>query len=317
MHESVAARAAPRRRKLSRRTINRRLTGYIFLLPAFICLAIVSFVPMFEGIVTSFENFSLFRPGRKEFVGFEQYQFLFDDPIFMKSFWQSWYFALGSVALQAVLGMASALLLNQSIWFRGFFRGLVLIPWVVPGALAAMMFGLLFTSTGLVNTLLDDLGLVRLGLVQPAHPWLSDPNTAMPAIIMANTWKGFPFFTVMFLAALQSIPKDFYEAAMIDGASRAQSFRYITLPGIAPTVLVTTLLGTIWTFNSIDLIYILTSGGPYFSTMTLAMFAYNQGFGRGNIGYASAVGVVILALMTLVTILYLAGYRRIERQGTS
>jgi len=186
--------------------------------------------------------------------------------------------------------MASALLLNQNIWFRGFFRGLVLIPWVVPGALAAMMFGLLFTSTGLVNTLLADLGLVDLGLVNAAHPWLSDPRTSMPTIIMANTWKGFPFFTVMFLAALQSIPKDFYEAAMIDGASSWQSFRHITIPSMAPTILITTLLGTIWTFNSIDLIYILTSGGPYYSTMTLAMFSYNQGFGRGNIGYASAIG---------------------------
>ena len=313
MSATMTARAPARRPMLDRRTLKRWMAGYLFLLPAMICLAVVSFVPMFQGIVTSFENFSLFRPGQRGFVGLDQYRYLAEDPLLARTFWQSWYFALGSVALQAILGMASALLLNQNIWFRGFFRGLVLIPWVVPGALAAMMFGLLFTSTGLVNTLLADLGLVELGLINAAHPWLSDPRTSMPTIIMANTWKGFPFFTVMFLAALQSIPKDYYEAAMIDGASNWQSFRHITLPSMAPTILITTLLGTIWTFNSIDLIYILTSGGPYYSTMTLAMFSYNQGFGRGNIGYASAIGVGILALIAIITIVYLPAYRRVER----
>jgi multiple sugar transport system permease protein len=299
--------------RLSRRKLRRYATAYLFLLPAFICLMIVSFVPMFQGIGASFQIFNLFRPGVHTNVWFEQYGLLLHDRVFMQAFWQSWYFALGSVVCQCVLGMAAALLLNQDIRFRGFFRGLVLIPWVVPGSLAAMMFGLLFTSTGLVNTLLANLGLVQLGVIDAFHPWLSDTNTAMPTIIITNAWKGFPFFAVMFLAALQSIPRDYYEAAKIDGASNVQQFRHITLPSIAPTILISTLLGTIWTFNSIDLIYILTSGGPYFSTMTLAMFAYNQGFGRGNIGYASAVGVVILILMALVTIVYLAAYRKTER----
>ena len=297
----------------SRRMLSRYLTAYLFLIPAMLCLLVVSFIPMFQGIVTSFEAFSLFRPGQRLNVGFDQYEALMNDPVFWRSFWQSWYFALASVALQCILGLAAALLLNQNIYFRGFFRGLVLIPWVVPGSLAAMMFGLLFTSTGLVNTLLNNLGLVELGVISASHPWLSDSNTSMPTIILANTWKGFPFFAVMFIAALQGIPKDYYEAAKIDGATSSQAFFNITLPSLAPTVMITTLLGTIWTFNSIELIFILTSGGPYFSTMTLAMFAYNQGFGRGNIGYASAAGVVILVLMTIVTIAYLASYRKSGR----
>jgi multiple sugar transport system permease protein len=123
-------------------------------------------------------------------------------------------------------------------------------------------------------------------------------------------WKGFPFFAVMFLAAMQTIPADLYEAAKIDGASATRSFLDITLPSIRPTILVTTLLGTIWTFNSIDLIYIMTYGGPYYATMTLAMFAYQQAFGRGFIGVASAVAVYILALMAVVTAVYLVVYRR-------
>jgi len=291
-------------------TLRRFGTAYLFLIPAIVSLAIVSFVPTLQGIGSSFQIYNLFRPGPHTFSGLDQYSQMLRDPIFARSFWQSWYYALGSVVCQCALGMAAALLLNRNIYFRGFFRGLVLIPWVVPGSLAAMMFGLLFTSTGLVNTVLANLGLVQAGVIDAFHPWLSDTNTAMPTIIITNTWKGFPFFAVMFLAALQSIPGEYYEAARIDGATNLQLFRHITLPGIAPTVVITTLLGTIWTFNSIDLIYILTSGGPYYSTMTLAMFAYNQGFGRGNIGYASAIGVVILILMMLATVIYLAAYRR-------
>lgn len=313
MAAAPTATSLPPRRALSRRMMRRYTIGYLFLLPALVCLMIVSFVPMFEGIGTSFRVYNLFRPGHHEFVGLQQYADMFADSIFNKAFWQSWYFALGSVACQCALGMAAALLLNQNIRLRGFFRGLVLIPWVVPGSLAAMMFGLLFTSTGLVNSVLKDLGLVNLGLIDAFHPWLSDPATAMPTLILTNTWKGFPFFAVMFLAALQSIPRDYYEAARIDGASGWASFVHITVPSIAPTILITTLLGTIWTYNNIDLIYILTSGGPFYSTMTLAMFAYNQGFGRGNIGYASAIAVVIVVLMALLTMVYLLAYRRLER----
>lgn len=296
-----------------RRQYRRYSVAYLFLLPALASLTAVSFIPLFQGIRTSFQTYNLFRPGTRIDVGLDQYRYLFDDPIFMKAFWQSWYFALGSVACQFLLGMAAAILLNQNIRFRGLVRGLVLIPWVVPGSLAAMMFGLLFTSTGLVNTFLNWTGLTRLGVIDRFHPWLSDTATSMPTIIITNMWKGFPLFAVMFLAAMQTIPRDYYEAAKIDGASAVRSFFDITVPSMAPTILITTLLGTIWTFNSIDLIYILTSGGPYYSTMTLAMFAYNQGFGRGDIGYGSAIGVVILLLMLVVTTLYLLVYRRTER----
>jgi multiple sugar transport system permease protein len=304
---------ATRGRFTIRGTYRRYAVGYLFLLPAFVALMAVSFIPMLEGFWVSFQTYNLFRPGPRIDVGWDQYRYLLEDPIFMRSFWQSWYFALGSVVCQFLLGMFAAVLLNQNLRFRGVVRGLVLIPWVVPGALAAMMFGLLFTSTGLVNTLLDNIGLTRLGLIEPFHPWLSDTQTAMPVIIITNMWKGFPFFAVMFLAAMQSIPRDLYEAAKLDGASAARSFFDITIPSIAPTVLITTLLGTIWTFNSIDLIYILTSGGPFYSTMTLAMFAYQQGFGRGDIGYASAAAVVIVGLMTLATVVYLVAYRKTEQ----
>ena len=262
----------------------------------------------------SFQLFNLFRPGQRPFVGLQQYQNLIADPLFAKAFFNTWYYTLGSVICQFLLGLVAAVLLNQSIRFQGLFRGIVLIPWVVPGSLAAMMFGLLFTSAGLVNSLLNAVGFTQLGIIGPDHAWLSDTRTAMPTIILTNMWKGFPFFAVMFLAAMQTIPSDLYEAAKMDGASSVRSFFDITLPSIRPTLLITTLLGILWTFNSIDLIYILTSGGPFYATLTLPMWAYQQAFGRGYIGVASALAVIILGLMAAVATIYLIVYRRTVQQ---
>jgi multiple sugar transport system permease protein len=285
--------------------------AYLFLLPALIVLLFVDLIPMVQGVGTSFWGYNIFRPSVRPFVGMRQYTDLLGDEVFVRVFWQSWYFTLGSVACQFLVGLMAAVLLQQSVRFRSFFRAVVLVPWVVPSSLAATMFGLLFTSTGLVNTMLHNMGLTQIGVVPENYPWLSDPHTAMPTIIFTNTWKGFPFFAVMLLAAMQAIPGDLYEAARVDGASTPRSFWHITLPAIRPTILISILLGVIWTFNSVDLIYILTYGGPYFSTLNLAMFAYQQAFGRGLVGYASAVGVVILLLMAVVMTVYLALYRRV------
>jgi multiple sugar transport system permease protein len=293
------------------REVSRQRMAYLFLMPAVVVLLFVDFIPMIQGAGTSFWAYNMFRPGVRPFVGVHQYTDLLNDAIFMRAFWQSFYFTLGSVACQFGVGLIAAVLLNQSVVFRGYFRAIVLIPWVVPSSLAAMMFGLLFTSTGLVNTMMHNIGLTQLGLVPENFAWLSDPRTAMPTIIFTNMWKGFPFFAVMLLAAMQAIPGDLYEAARVDGASTLRSFWHITLPSIRPTILIATLLGVIWTFNSIDLIYILTYGGPYYSTFTLAMFAYQQAFGRGLVGYASAVAVVILALMAIVMAIYLGLYRKV------
>lgn len=303
----------PRRRNPLReffREAFRYRLAYLLLLPAFVVLVFVDLLPIGQGIHESFYLHNLFRPGSQPYVGFSQYQDLIHDPLFAKAFWNTWYYTVGSVASQVTLGMIAAVLLNQNVRFRGLFRGLILIPWVVPGSLAAMMFGLLFTSTGLVNTLLSRIGLTRLGIVSSDYAWLSNTKTAMLTIIAANMWKGFPFFAVMFLAAMQTVPADLYEAAKIDGASLWRGFRDITIPSIRPTLLISMLLGTLWTFNSIDLIYILTSGGPYYSTLTLPMWAYQLAFGRGYVGSASALAVIILGLMALVTSAYLAIYRR-------
>ena len=295
------------------REVSRNRLAYLFLIPVFLVLAFVNLLPMLQGAYMSLHLYNLFRPGARPFVGLEQYQDLVQDPLFAKAFVNTWYYTVGSVVCQFILGLVAAVLLNQSVRFQGIFRGVVLIPWVVPGSLAAMMFGLLFTSVGLVNAILNAIGFTQLGIVGPDHAWLSDTRTAMPTIIFTNMWKGFPFFAVMFLAAMQTIPGDLYEAARMDGASVVRSFFDITLPSIRPTLLITSLLGILWTFNSIDLIYILTSGGPFYATLTLPMWAYQQAFGRGYVGVASALAVIILGLMAVVATVYLILYRRSDR----
>jgi multiple sugar transport system permease protein len=286
--------------------------AYLFLSPALLILLFVDFVPMAQGVWTSLHAYSLFRPASRPFIGINNYTELAADPLFWRALAQTAYYTVSSVVLQFLLGLLAATLLNQSVRFRAFFRGLILIPWVVPGALAGMMFALLFTSNGLVNTALSGLGLTG-GLIPENFPWLSNDATAMPVVIFTSAWKGFPFFAVMFLAAMAAVSQDLYEVARVDGASKLQSFRHVTVPGIRATMLISSLLGLIWTFNSIDLIYVMTYGGPYYSTTTLVMLAYQQAFSTGQVGYATAIALVILILMAALSTAYLSLYRRITQ----
>lgn len=291
------------------RALQKNAIAYVFLIPAAISLLFVDFVPMVYGVRLSFFVKNIFRPDYQPFVGLAQYQQLVEDPLFVRSFFQAWYWTIGSVLGSFVVGMMAAVVMNQRLPARGLIRGIILIPWVVPSALAAMMFGLLLTSVGLVNTV-----LMNLGLIHDWHPWLSDPNTAMPALILTHTWKGFPFFAVMLLAGMQAIPPELYEAAKIDGANALQCFRHITIPGLRSTIMISTLLSTIWTFGSIDLIYIMTSGGPFYSTFTLAMFAYVTAFGTGQMGYAAAASVVVALILMVFTAIYLYSYLKREAE---
>ena len=152
--------------------------------------------------------------------------------------------------------------------------------------------------------------LIHLGVIHEWFAWLSDEHTAMPVLIFTNTWKGFPFFAVMLLAAMQAVPEELYEAARVDGANTWQGFRFITIPGIAPTIMVATMLSTIWTFGGIEIVYIMTYGGPYYATYILAMFTYISAFGMGQLSYASAIAVVISLIEICFTMLYLYIFSR-------
>ncbi len=269
------------------RAASRNWVAYVFLLPAVVPLLFVLVLPSLEVLRLSFVDVNLRRPGPVHFVGLAQYRQLLADPVFGRAFVQSWEWALGSTAGQFGLGLAAALLLNQRLPARSLVRGLVLLPWVLPGTLVASVFGLMFTSVGLVNSVLH-----ALGLMTGWHPWLSDPRTTMLVLVAANTWKGFPFFAVVLLAALQSVSPELIECARIDGAGALQTFRHITLPGIRHAILISALLATVWTFNSVDLIYNLTYGGPYYASFTLVMFAFVAAFSYGWTSAAAAAGVI-------------------------
>lgn len=293
------------------RSVAQNRIAYLFLLPAAVLITVVNFVPMAQAFITSTYQYSLFRPRSKPFVGLENFTEQFADPLFWRALWQTGVYTGSAVAGQFLLGLLAAVLLNRSFMLRGLFRGLVLIPWVIPGSLAGVMFALLFTSNGLINTVASGLGLVKLGVIPANFPWLSNPASAMTVLIVTSTWKGFPFFAVMLLAAMQGVPDDLYEAARVDGADRWRQFVHVTLPGIRMTILVALLLQTIWTFNSLDLIYVMTNGGPAHATTTLVMLAYQAAFGLGQIGDASAIAVSALVIVGAIAWIYLLLYRKL------
>jgi len=283
------------------RTATRHLVAYVFLVPAVVPLLFVQVLPGVEVLRLSLLDVNLRRPGPAHFVGLAQYRQLLADPLFGRAFVQSWEWALGSTVGQLALGLAAALVLNQRLPARGLVRGLVLLPWVLPGTLVASIFGLMFTSVGLVNSALH-----ALGLMTGWHPWLSDPRTTMLVLVAANTWKGFPFFAVVLLAALQSVSPELVECARIDGAGPWPTFRHVTLPAIRHAILISTLLATVWTFNGIDLIYNLTYGGPYYASFTLVMFSFIAAFSYGWLGAAAAAGVITGAIAAAFAAVFVA-----------
>jgi ABC-type sugar transport system permease subunit len=197
--------------------------------------------------------------------------------------------------LKLVLGMGIALLLNQNIRFRSFWRGLILLPWAMPAFVAYITWKLLFAPQGGAFNYI----LIELGWVQSHVDFLSTRALAMPSVIVASFWRGFPFWVISFLAALQTVPHELYEAAAIDGASAWQRFRHVTLPSIRHVVLVVVLLSTIWTTNSFEAIWLMTQGGPSDATMTFPVLAY-FGMQSLRIGEASAVSVSMLPVFAIL-----------------
>ncbi len=207
-----------------------------------------------------------------------------------------------TVPLQLALGLATALLLNQRFAWRGLARSLILIPWALPSVVIALMWSWMYQpQVGLFNDL-----LLRVGLVSEAVPWLAQPATALYAIILALVWQGFPFFAIMILAGLQAIPAALYEAAAIDGATPWQQFREVTLPGLKGVLVTAVMLRLIWVANSIDVIVVMTGGGPGYATHTLPLYAgFKRTYGSMDFGYGTALAVTFSVLLLSLIVLYL------------
>ena len=184
---------------------------------------------------------------------------------------------------------------------RGFFRALVFIPWAMSGVLTAVLFNLIYNQNyGVLNDI-----LTKMGLIDEPVAWLANTHLVLGAVIVAELWRGIPFFAISLLAAMQGLPQDVYEAAKVDGATKLETFRSVTLPLLKDTIVLTTLLRTIWEFNSVDLIFSLTNGGPVGKTTTLSMLIANQALTTNNYGYGSAISVVSFLILTIIAIIYM------------
>lgn len=274
--------------------------GYLFVLPIVILVVGLIIYPFVNAIYLSLTDKMVGYPER--FVGLNNYVYLFNDGTFREVVKNSLIFTAGSVGLKVVTGIAMALTLHQSIRARGFFRGLFLMPWITSTVIIALTWRWMFDhfpGRGFFNSALLDVGIIQAPI-----PWLAEPAGAMLAVIIANWWRGFPFFGVSFLAGLQAVPQELYEAAAVDGANAIQRFFHVTLPHITHIVLVATLLSTIWTLNDFNIVYVMTRGGPGNATHIFATFAYEVGFNALRWGRAVTVSIYLIpALVVIIVVL--------------
>ena len=270
--------------------------GYTLLVPLILVLFVLLAYPILMAIWITLQDKTIGMPGK--FIGLENYrEMLLEDPFFWKVVRNGLLFTFGSVFLKLIVGMIMALVLNQPIRLRGLFRGLLLMPWVAPTVVTALSWRWMLDLTGVINLTLRDLGLMRIPI-----PWLAQYGTAMLALILVNTWRGFPFFGITLLAGMQAIPKELYEAAEIDGASVGQRFWHITLPNLRTVILVVTILSTIWTFNDFSIVWLLTGGGPGHATDVFATYTYKLGFVTSRLGYGETVSVLLSPLLIAIII---------------
>ena len=280
---------------------------YVLLSPAVLVTLALVFLPMLQALVTSLQHNILWKPRELRFIGLDNYVAVAQDPVAWSSLGRTLLWIGITVPFQLLLGLAAALLLNQRFWWRGLARSLILIPWALPSVVIALMWSWMYQpQVGLFNDL-----LLRVGLVGEAVPWLAQPGTALYAIILALVWQGFPFFAIMVLAGLQAIPAALYEAAAIDGATPWQLFWEVTLPGLKGVLVTAVMLRLIWVANSIDVILVMTGGGPGYATHTLPLYAFKRTYGSMDFGYGSALAVTFSLMLLGLIALYL---RRVGKE---
>lgn len=300
--------AAPARRRF---TLSDRQVGILFMLPFIVTAALFMVWPVVEAVRMAFYAYNPLRPDDIYWVGFDNFQRIFDDPLFWDSFRQALVWTGWSILFQTVLGVALALLLNLTLPGMAIYRGLLLFPYIVPTVVIALNWRWIFNSEiGIVNH-----ALLSAGLISENIAWLSTPDMAMLSAILLNVWKYTPFVVICVLARLQTIPTELYDAAKVDGAGAWRRFIDITLPMLKEVLVVVIVFRTIWTFNKFEEIYLLTRGGPGTSTFNLAVYAFEEGMANLRLGVAAATGVVMIGLLLVGTIIYVrvSGFGREEK----
>jgi multiple sugar transport system permease protein len=271
--------------------------GYVLVLPAVSILMAFIAVPFLTSILLSFQDIRV--GGDAVFVGLRNYASLLfgaNRARFFNSVWVSFLYTFATVVLKFILGMTLALVLHSAIRGRNFFRALLFLPWSIPAVVSAYCWKWIYDDMrGVLNIELSYFGLIKEPIL-----WTADINLALWSVVAAAVWQGTPFWTMTFLAGLQSIPSELYDAAHIDGAGALQSFFYVTLPSMANVIVVTTLLSTIWTANSLQYIYILTAGGPANSTETFPMLALNLGLRAYDLGMGATVPLMFFPFFAVL-----------------
>lgn len=280
-------------------------TPYLLILPAAAFMLVFLAYPLLRVFYLSLQHYNPSRPYLDGFAGLDNFRRLFTRPEFFQALRNSGKWVLWEVVLQLIIGMLFALALNCSFRGRGALRVVLFVPWAMSGVLTAVLWSLVYNEhMGALNAL-----LLRAGLITKGIAWTGNGSVAFGSVVVAELWRGIPFFAISLLASMQSIPGDLYEAADIVGCSSTRKFTHITLPLLKEQIVLTTLLRAVWEFNSVDLIYSLTGGGPAGKTTTLSMYIADQAIRINNYGYGSAVSVVSFAILALYAVLYIRASR--------
>ena len=283
------------------------LLAYALIAPAAIYILCIVAWPLIETIRLSFTNSSL---AGEDYVGFQNYEKMLSSSKYNKIIVRTFVWTFFSVILKIIIGLIGAVLLNANLWGRSAFRVLVLPPWIVPIAIGCL--GWLWLYNGYFG-ILAGIGM-RTGILDGPYGFLAYKNSAFISTIITDVWVGTPLVTVFFLAAMQGVPKDLYEAAYCDGASRWDRFFKITLPQITPVIITIALLSAIWTFNSFEIIYILTEGGPRNATTTLIIDTYKMALANYKFGKGAARAVIVVILLTIFSAFYMTLLLKINKK---
>lgn len=294
---------------MKKKKMNIDKINLVFVLPAMLIVFLLLVYPIFSSIYFSFTSKNLIRPYYK-WIWFDNFKFVLTNPEFYRAFLNSIKWTILSITGQLLVGFIAALSLNKIPKFSGFYRTLLIIPWAFPAIVIAFSWKWILNDVyGFIPNLLTQLHITKENI-----NFLADPKTAFWIVLFINIWFGAPLFMVNILAALKTIPREQYEAAIVDGASSFQVFRYITIRHIRGVIGLLVVLRTIWVFNNFDLLYLLTGGGPSDLTATLPIYAYKTGWNLKRLGTASAVTILLLLFLMAVCFGYFKLLNKWERE---
>jgi multiple sugar transport system permease protein len=307
---TLPADAVDSRSRLARMIDSRLLLGLIFLFPAAVILLVFLTYPLGLGVWLGFTDTQIGRPG--VFIGLDNYRDLWSDSVFWLSVFNTILYTVVASIVKFALGLWLALILNEKLPFKAFFRAIVLLPWVVPTVLSAIAFWWIYDAQFSIVS----WSLIRLGIIDSPINFLGDPTLARASVIAANIWRGIPFVAITLLAGLQTISPSLYEAATLDGATGWQRFWHVTLPMLTPIIAVVMTFSVLFTFTDFQLIYVLTRGGPVNATHLMATLSFQRAIPGGHLGEGAAIAVAMIPfLLAAILFSYFGMQRRRWQQG--